>query len=137
MRSTASHPHHGGGTWQGFLIKVRRTGLGKGREDDYGKGRSGQGKPNSWRSRKGGPDWNGELEPGPLEVGFDYYFGIPIVNSYPPYIYVENRRVVGLDQDEPVGRMESRSLGKMEGGTPPGGTTTNSQQHSQREQSLC
>lgn len=29
------------------------------------------------------PDWNGELKPGPLEVGFDYYFGVPVVNSHP------------------------------------------------------
>ena len=25
------------------------------------------------------PDWNGMLKPGPLELGFDYYFGIPTV----------------------------------------------------------
>ncbi len=30
------------------------------------------------------PDWNGELKPGPLELGFDYFFGLPIVNSIPP-----------------------------------------------------
>ena len=69
--------------------------LGFGREDDYAKHREGQGEPNSWRSRKGGPNWNGELKPGPLEVGFDYYYGIPIVNSYPPYVFIEGHRVVG------------------------------------------
>jgi arylsulfatase A len=47
------------------------------------------------------PDWNGELKPGPLEVGFDYFFGIPGVNSYPPFVYVENHRVVGLDPEDP------------------------------------
>jgi len=50
----------------------------------------------------GKPDWNGELKPGPLEVGFDYYFGVPIVNSHPPFVYVENRRVVGLTQEDPI-----------------------------------
>jgi len=90
--------------------------LGFGREDDYARNREGQGSPNSWRSRKGGPDWNGELKPGPLEVGFDYYSGIPIVNSYPPYVFVENHRVVGLRPDDPIGRMESSYLGKMQGG---------------------
>ena len=90
--------------------------LGFGREDDYAEDREGQGEPNSWRSRKGGPDWNGRLAPGPLEVGFDYYYGIPIVNSYPPYVFVQNHRVVGLDPDDPIGRMESRYLGKMHGG---------------------
>ena len=47
------------------------------------------------------PDWNGDLKPGPLELGFDYYFGVPIVNCIPPYVYVENHRVVGLDPDDP------------------------------------
>jgi arylsulfatase A-like enzyme len=47
------------------------------------------------------PDWNGELKPGPLELGFDYYYGIPVVNSHPPFVYVENHRVVGLDPRDP------------------------------------
>jgi arylsulfatase A len=48
------------------------------------------------------PDWNGELKPGPLELGFDYFFGIPVVNSHPPFVYVENHRVVGLRADDPL-----------------------------------
>lgn len=48
------------------------------------------------------PDWNGELKPGPLELGFDYFFGNPGVNSYPPFVYVENHRVFGLDPDDPL-----------------------------------
>ena len=47
------------------------------------------------------PDWNGDLKPGPLELGFDYYFGIPLVNSGPPFVYVENHRVAGLDPNDP------------------------------------
>ncbi|MFC1762076.1 arylsulfatase [Planctomycetota bacterium] len=47
------------------------------------------------------PDWNGELKPGPLELGFDYYFGLPVVNSHPPFVYVENHRVVGFVPDDP------------------------------------
>ncbi len=50
---------------------------------------------------KKAPDWNGDLKPGPLELGFDYYFGIPLVNSGPPFVYVENHRVVGLDPNDP------------------------------------
>ncbi len=46
-------------------------------------------------------DWNAELKPGPLELGFDYYFGIPQVNSGPPFVYVENHRVVGYDPADP------------------------------------
>ncbi len=47
------------------------------------------------------PDWNGVLKPGPLEVGFDYYFGVPVVNSHPPFVYVENHKVVGLVPKDP------------------------------------
>lgn len=47
------------------------------------------------------PDWNGELKPGPLEVGFDYYFGVPIVNSHPPFVYVRDHQVVGRVADDP------------------------------------
>jgi len=47
------------------------------------------------------PDWNGELKPGPNELGFDYYYGVPIVNSLPPFVYVENHHVVGLVPDDP------------------------------------
>ncbi len=99
-----------------YTAHIGKWHLGFGREDDYAMNREGQGEPNSWRSRKGGPDWNGELKPGPLEVGFDYFYGIPIVNSYPPYVFVENHRVAGLDPDDLIGRMESRYLGEMEGG---------------------
>ncbi|MCP5109969.1 MAG: arylsulfatase, partial [bacterium] len=46
-------------------------------------------------------DWNAALKPGPLELGFDYYFGIPVVNSHPPFVFVENHEVVGLDARDP------------------------------------
>ena len=39
-------------------------------------------------------DWNEELKPGPLELGFDYYFRVPVLNSHPPFVYVENHRVL-------------------------------------------
>lgn len=50
---------------------------------------------------EGKTDWNAELKPGPLELGFDYYFGVPVVNSYFPYVYVENHNVVGYDPKDP------------------------------------
>ncbi len=46
-------------------------------------------------------DWNAALAPGPIELGFDHYFGIPTVNSGPPFVYVEGHRVVGLDPEDP------------------------------------
>jgi len=47
-------------------------------------------------------DWNKELKPGPLELGFDYYFGVPILNSHPPFVYVENHHIVGLVPEDPM-----------------------------------
>lgn len=47
-------------------------------------------------------DWNAPLKPGPLELGFDYYFGVPVLNSHPPFVYVRNHRVVGLENDDPM-----------------------------------
>jgi len=46
-------------------------------------------------------DWNKELKPGPLDIGFDYYYGVPLVNSHAPFVFVENRYVDGLDPDDP------------------------------------
>ncbi len=46
-------------------------------------------------------DWNEPLKPGPIETGFDYYFGIPRVNSGPPFVYIENHTVVGYDPADP------------------------------------
>ncbi|MEQ8556509.1 MAG: sulfatase-like hydrolase/transferase [Cyclobacteriaceae bacterium] len=47
-------------------------------------------------------DWQVPLGPGPNEVGFDYYWGIPFVNSGSPYVYVENKTVVGHDPNDPL-----------------------------------
>jgi len=50
----------------------------------------------------GETDWNKPLRPGPLELGFDYFFGVPKVNSGYPYVYVENDQIVGYDPDDPL-----------------------------------
>lgn len=47
-------------------------------------------------------DWNGSIEPGPLEIGFDYSFLIPATGDRVPCVYVENHRVVGLDPKDPI-----------------------------------
>jgi arylsulfatase A len=48
------------------------------------------------------PDWNGEIKPGPLELGFDYCFLLPTTNDRVPQVYVENHRVRGLDPADPL-----------------------------------
>jgi arylsulfatase A-like enzyme len=52
--------------------------------------------------REGNPNWNGELKPGPLEIGFDYFFGTPRTHNEPPFVFVENHRIVGLDPADPL-----------------------------------
>lgn len=49
-----------------------------------------------------GPDWNNELKPGPLEIGFDTCFLLPTTNDRVPQVYVHDHRVPGLDPDDPL-----------------------------------
>lgn len=49
-----------------------------------------------------GPNWNGELKPGPLELGFDSAFLLPTTNDRVPCVYVDGHRVVGLDPSDPI-----------------------------------
>ena len=52
---------------------------------------------------KGTPvNWNGEVKPGPLEIGFDYSFLLPSTNDRVPCVYLENYRVVNLDPSDPL-----------------------------------
>ena len=48
------------------------------------------------------PDYNQELKPGPLEIGFDSYFGCPRTHNEPPFVFVENHRMVGSDPADPI-----------------------------------
>ncbi|MGA7416284.1 MAG: arylsulfatase [Bryobacteraceae bacterium] len=50
----------------------------------------------------GSIDWNGEIKPGPLEIGFDYAFIMPATGDRVPCVYVENHRVVNLDPNDPI-----------------------------------
>ena len=47
-------------------------------------------------------DWNGEVKPGPREVGFDYSFIMAATGDRVPCVYLENQRVVGLDPSDPI-----------------------------------
>ena len=46
--------------------------------------------------------WQPPLKPGPNQLGFDYYFGVPLVNSGSPFVYVENDTIVGHDPKDPM-----------------------------------
>ncbi len=52
--------------------------------------------------KKGANDWQEPLRPGPQDLGFDDYFGMPVVNSSPPYVFVENDHIVGSDPADPL-----------------------------------
>ncbi|MEM9352112.1 MAG: arylsulfatase [Planctomycetota bacterium] len=48
-------------------------------------------------------DWNGDIAPGPRELGFDYSFHMAATGDRVPTVYIENGRVAGLDPDDPIG----------------------------------
>ena len=50
----------------------------------------------------GHPDWNGQIKPGPLEIGFDYCYIIPATGDRTPCVFVENHRVVGFNPADPI-----------------------------------
>jgi len=50
----------------------------------------------------GGPDWNSEIKPGPLEIGFNYSFIMPATGDRVPCVYMENYRIVDLDPADPI-----------------------------------
>ncbi|PWE00399.1 sulfatase-like hydrolase/transferase [Marinilabilia rubra] len=58
-----------------------------------------------------GPDWNGKITPGPLEIGFDYSFIIPATGDRVPTVFVENHHIVGLDPDDPIEVSFSEKIG--------------------------
>lgn len=47
-------------------------------------------------------DWNGAVKPGPLEIGFDTSFLVPITNDRVPSVYLQNHHVRNLDVDDPL-----------------------------------
>lgn len=48
------------------------------------------------------PDYNKDLSPGPLEIGFDEFFGLPATNDRVPTVFVRGHRVEGLERADPI-----------------------------------
>jgi len=67
---------------------------------------------------KGNIDWNKQIKPGPLEIGFDYAFIMPATADRVPCVFVENHRVANLDPNDPI----TVSYGKPIPGIPTGKT---------------
>lgn len=47
-------------------------------------------------------DWNREIKPGPLEIGFDESFLLPVTSDRVPTVYIEGHNVFNLDPDDPL-----------------------------------
>jgi len=47
-------------------------------------------------------DWNAQISPGPLDIGFDYSFIMPATGDRVPTVYMENRKIVGLEPGDPI-----------------------------------
>ena len=56
-------------------------------------------------------NWNGEIKPGPNEVGFDYSFIFPATADRVPTVFLENTRVVGLDTADPIAVRYNKPIG--------------------------
>jgi arylsulfatase A-like enzyme len=63
-------------------------------------------------------DWNADIKPGPLEIGFDYSFIMAATGDRVPCVYVENHKIVGADPKDPI----KVSYGKPFPGEPTGVT---------------
>lgn len=58
--------------------------------------------PSQSPTGKAGPDWNGVIKPGPLEIGFDSCFLLPTTNDRVPQVYVQDHHVLNLDPEDPL-----------------------------------
>ncbi len=47
-------------------------------------------------------DFNIEIKPGPLDIGFDYAFIIPATGDRVPCVFIENREVIGKESSDPI-----------------------------------
>jgi arylsulfatase A len=68
----------------------------------FGKVHTGWGDRSKERQHRQDIDWNKELPRGVLEMGFDTYFGIPFTHNEPPFVFVQDRQVVGLEANDPL-----------------------------------
>ncbi len=58
-----------------------------------------------------GPNWNGDLTPGPLELGFTSSYIMAATGDRVPCVYVENHRVVNLDPNDPIRVAYGKKIG--------------------------
>lgn len=59
----------------------------------------------------GNIDWNNKVSSGPLEIGFDYSFLMPITGDRVPTVFLENHHVLNLDRNDPIEVNYSKKIG--------------------------
>ena len=47
-------------------------------------------------------DWNGDIQPGPVEIGFDHAFYMPSTGDRVPTVIIRDHRVENLDPADPI-----------------------------------
>jgi arylsulfatase A-like enzyme len=62
-------------------------------------------------------NWNGDVKPGPLEIGFDESFIMPATGDRVPCVYLDGHKVRGLDPKDPIevsykGPLDDQPTGK-------------------------
>jgi len=57
-----------------------------------------------WHLGLGNPvaDWNKDIRPGPLEIGFDSSYILAATGDRVPCVYLQDHHVVGLDPNDPI-----------------------------------
>jgi arylsulfatase A-like enzyme len=64
------------------------------------------------------PNYNQELRPGPLEIGFHEFFGFPATNDRIPTVFVRDHKVLNLDPADPLSYTYNEEEAKKQGMTP-------------------
>ncbi|MCG9973095.1 sulfatase family protein [Christiangramia crocea] len=62
-------------------------------------------------------NWNEEISPGANEVGFDYSFLLPATGDRVPTVFVEDGKVVNLDENDPITVSYDEKVGDRPTGT--------------------
>ena len=56
-------------------------------------------------------DWNGEIKPGPMEVGFSSAFFMPATGDRVPTVFIHDHRVENLDPADPIAVSYLKKIG--------------------------
>ncbi len=66
---------------------------------------------------EGDVDWNADVKPGPLEIGFDHSYLLPATGDRVPCVYLDGHRVVNLDPSDPLRVSYRQKIGDWPTGT--------------------